>query len=127
MRPRDPWIEHLTLDEKLNWAQAIDLLDGYEMIPFVLDGEHAGTMLKKNAEVHFAMFRKFRKKAGVITRRTIREFLQPIFEREGFLVTKLADGEPDDFTLRMGFEEIGRTVSHRIFMLTRIKPLGELK
>jgi hypothetical protein len=122
MNPAMPWIEHLMQDEGLTYAQAREMLEGYECVPYVENGEHMATLIKKNAEVHFAGFKQYRGK-GYITRRRLREFLQPILDKEGFLTTKLAEGEPDKFITKLGFVEVGRSTSHRVFMLTSIKPL----
>lgn len=126
MNPAMPWIEHLTQDEGLTYAQARALLDGYEAIPCVMDGEHIATLLKKNAEVHVAGFKQYRGK-GRITRRCLREFLLPILAAEGFLTTKLANDEPDDFVTRLGFVLIGQSPSHRIYMLTKIRLLEKAR
>lgn len=122
MNPAMPWIEHLMQDEGLSYEAAREMLEGYEFIPYVENGEHMATLLKKNAEVHFAGFKQYRGK-GYITRRRLREFLEPILKREGFLTTKLADGEPDVFIKKLGFVEMGRFGDKRVFMLTAIRAL----
>lgn len=122
MNPAMPWIEHLMQDEGLSYRDARRMLDGYEAIPYVEDGEHKATLIKKNAEVHFAFFKKYRGK-GVVTRTRLKAFFKPILDKEGFLTTKLAEGEPDSFIKRLGFSEIGKTASHRIFIINSIAPL----
>lgn len=123
MNPMLPWIEHLMQDEKLSYAQARAYLEGWEAHPFVDEhGKHLATLIKKGAEVHFAAFRQYRGKGG-ITRKRLRQFFAPLLEQEGFLVTKLAPGEPDAFIRRLGFGLIGESVSHRIYMLNDITPL----
>lgn len=120
MNPAMPWIEHLMQDEGLTYLQARELLDGYEAIPYIKDGVHLATLLKKNAEVHVAGFKQYRGK-GYVSRRCLRELILPLLEEEGFLTTKLAAGEPDDFITRIGFVQIGESPSHRIYMLTKIR------
>ena len=122
MNPAMPWIEHLMQDEGLSYEAALEMLEGYEFIPYVENGEHMATLLKRNAEVHFAGFKQYRGK-GYITRRRLREFLEPILKREGFLTTKLADGEPDTFIKKLGFVEMARFGDKRVFMLTAIRAL----
>jgi hypothetical protein len=117
MNVRGPWIEHLMQEEGLSYPQACDYLDGFEFLPFVEDGEHMATLAKKGAEVHFAIYKQHR---GKITRRRLRSFFQPILAKEGFLVTKLTQSEPDSFIRRLGFEQIGTSPSHRIYMLNDI-------
>lgn len=122
MNPMLPWIEHLMQDEGLSYRDARAYLEGWEPIPFVEDGIHLATLIKRGAEVHLAIFKPYRHK-GYITRARLRRFLQPILDAEGFLVTKLAPGEPDDFIRRLGFAPIGESASHRIYMLNAIKHL----
>jgi hypothetical protein len=121
MNPAMPWIEHLMQDEGLSYPQAKELLEGYEMVPYVEDDIHKATLIKKNAEVHFAIFKQFRGR-GEITRRKIREFLQPILAGEGFLVTKISEDDSDTFITRLGFVKVGSTqAGQRIYMLTCIR------
>lgn len=122
MNARMPWIEHLMEDEGLEYRDAAALLEGWECIPYVEDGEHMATLIKRGAEVHFAAFRKYRG-LGYITRSRLRAFFQPILDQEGFLITKLSPGESDTFIRRLGFAEIGRSESHRVYMLNEIKYL----
>lgn len=124
MNPRMPWIEHLVADEGLSYPDARRALEGWAAIPFIDEnGEHLATLIKRGAEVHFAAFQRHRAK-GHITRARLRAFLQPVLDAEGFLTTKLAPGEPDGFIRRLGFAPIGRTASHRIYMLNEIALLG---
>lgn len=122
MNPMLPWIEHLMQDEGLDYRHARERLEGWEAVPYVEDGTHMATLIKRGAEVHFAAFRQYRGR-GYITRARLRTFLQPILDAEGFLVTKLAPGEPDSFIRRLGFAPIGESASHRIYMLNEIKLL----
>lgn len=122
MNPRMPWIEHLMQDEGLSYRDAVAMLEGWECLPYVEDGEHMATLIKRGAEVHFAAFHQYRGR-GYINRTRLRRFLQPILDQEGFLTTKLSPDEPDVFIRRLGFAEIGRSESHRIYMLNEIKQL----
>ena len=122
MNPLLPWIEHLMQDEGLSYRDARLQVEGWEPIPYVEDGVHMATLIKRGAEVHFSIFRQYRHR-GYVTRARLRAFLLPILEAEGFLVTKLARGEPDGFIRRLGFAPIGESASHRIYMLNEIKPL----
>lgn len=119
---RGPWFEHLIEDEGLTHEQAVEMLDGWELIPY-LDSEHGhmATLLKRNKEVHFAGYRRFRKR-GYITPKRLRDFFQPILDKETFLVTKLADGESAAFIEHLGFQQLGVTMDgFRTFILNEIK------
>lgn len=108
-------------DEGLSYPQARELLEGYECIPYVEDDIHKATLIKKNAEVHFAIFKQYRGR-GEVTRRRLREFFQPILASEGFLITKLGPDESEAFVTRLGFVKVGGTLTgQRIYMLTCIR------
>lgn len=107
---RGPWLEHLVEDEGLTFEAATDLLKGWECYPFI-DPKHGhmATLIKKNKEVHFAIFRRFRHKAQVTSRR-IAEFLQPLLDKNIFLVTKVAKDEDRRFIEHLGFLPLGVTI-----------------
>lgn len=104
--PMGPWIEHLMDDEGFSYEEARAGCLKWEMIPYVdpVHG-HMATLAKRNKEVHFAIFKKFRGRAYVNMRR-IKEFLQPILEKEVFLVTKIDDQKDAKFLEHLGFEQL---------------------
>ena len=123
--PMGPWLEHLVEDEALSLGMAREALICWEALPFI-DPEygHMATLIKRNKEVHFAAFRRFRRK-GHISARRISSFLQPILNKEVFLVTKVASDESSTFIERLGFEELGTTMDGvRTFILNRIRYTG---
>ncbi len=105
--PQGPWIEHLMDDEGLSYEEAKLALNGWEFIPFT-DPKygHMATLIKRNREVHFAIYRRFRHKAQVTSRR-IAEFLQPLLDQNIFLVTKVAKEDSARFIEHLGFQELG--------------------
>lgn len=120
-----PWIEHLTQDENLSVAEARDVLRNYEVIPYV-DPKHGhmGTFIKRNKEIHFALYRRFRRPKAEAAQR-MREFLQGILEREVFLVTKVAKDDDARFIEHLGFEPLGVTMDGalRTYILNDIKAM----
>jgi len=119
---RGPWFEHLVEDENMPLAQAREVLEPWEVLPYI-DPEHGhmATMLKHNKEVHFAIYRRFRNKGHVNAQR-IAEFLQPILDKEVFLVTKLGPDEPAAFIEHLGFQALGVSINgYRTFILNAIK------
>ena len=108
--PRGPWTEHLMEDEGLTLEQALQLIASYECIPYndPVHG-HVATIIKRNKEIHFAAYRRFRKKVLISTER-IAEFLQPLLDKEVFLVTKVAKDENCRFIERLGFQRLGSTI-----------------
>lgn len=117
-----PWLEHLVEDEGLELEKAREVLVNWERIPYIDPAHgHMATLLKRNKEVHFAGYRRFRKR-GYITPERLRDFFQPILEKEVFLVTKLADGESAKFIEHLGFQQLGVTMDgFRTFILNEIK------
>lgn len=121
--PRGPWLEHLIEDEGLTLEVAMQLLDQFEMIPYIdpVHG-HMATLIKKNKEVHFAAYRKFRHRS-YITPDRLASFFQPVLDKEVFLVTKVASNEDRRFIKRLGFQELGVTLDGEIqtFILNAIR------
>lgn len=118
-----PWLEHLVEDEGLSLGEARAALDGFTAIPYV-DAEfgHMATLIKKNKEVHFAAYRKFRHRS-FITPKRIAEFFQPILDSEVFLVTKVSNNESAAFIRHLGFEELGVTLdgNFKTYILNEIR------
>ena len=109
-----PWLEHLVEDEGLSLDVARQALVQFECIPYV-DPEHGhmATLIKKNKEVHFAAYRRFRHRS-FITPERIAAFFQPVLDKEIFLVTKVAKDESDRFIRHLGFEPLGVTLDGEI-------------
>lgn len=123
--PLGPWFEHLVEDEGLSLGDARSTLLGWQAIPYVDPKRgHMATLIKRNKEVHFAIFRRHRRRAQVTSDR-ITAFLQPILDKEVFLVTKVAPGEDTRFIEHLGFEELGVTMGGvRTFILNSIRYPG---
>ncbi len=104
--PDGPWIEHLMDDEGFSHAQAREAMLGWEKIPYI-DAEHGhmATLIKKGREVHFAIFKRFRK-SGYVTNERIKEFLKPILDDNVFLITKIDRPEDSRFIEWLGFEPL---------------------
>lgn len=102
-----PWLEHLVQDEGFSLEQAREGLNKWVAIPYV-DPKHGhmATLIKRNREVHFAIYRRFRHRSHVTSRR-IAEFLQPILDENVFLVTRIDKPEDALFIEHIGFEELG--------------------
>ena len=82
----------------------LSLLNDWEAIPYYVDGRHAATALVKGTEIHFGAVPAFRRK--LILRRRTQEFLRPMFERRGFLTTRVQLDSHDKkrFVERLGFK-----------------------
>ena len=82
---RGPWLEHLVEDEGLTYEEAMEALKDWEIIPYIDEKRgHMATLIKRNREVHFAIYRRHRARGNVTTKR-IKDFLQPLLEKNVFL------------------------------------------
>ncbi len=91
--------------------------DGWEVVPGYLDGEHAATAVVKGTEIHFAIVPQFRRKA--VLRRRTQEFLRPLFERRGFLTTRVPRGSDKNkrFVERVGFKPTWQDETFQYYLL----------
>lgn len=111
---RGPWLEHLVEDEGLSLEQASEALAAWEVIPYIDNRRgHMATLIKRNKEVHFAIYRKYRHR-GQVTAKRIKEFLKPILDENIFLVTKVGRDEDARFIEHLGFEQLGVTIDGAI-------------
>ena len=80
------------------------LFDEWEVVPGYIDGQHAATAIVKGTEIHFALVPQFRHSA--VLRQRTQDFIRPIFERMGFLTTRvqLASRAQRLFVERVGFK-----------------------
>lgn len=120
---RGPWLEHLVEDEGLTYEEAMTALAEWEHIPIIDERNgHMATVLKRNREIHLAIYRRFRRRNAVSLRR-IREHLQPLLDENVFLVTKVGKEESSRFIEHLGFQELGGTMDGNIrtYILNEIK------
>jgi len=124
--PRGPWLEHLIEDEGLTMQQAVIVMKPFELIPIIdpVQG-HMGTLAKLKKEVHLAVYRKHRAKAQC-TRDRVRQTLQPLLDKEVFLVTKVDKPADARFVQRLGFQRLGGTIGGiTTFILNDLAGHGE--
>ena len=85
-------------------AAEVRTFEEWDAVPGFIDGVHVCTALLKGTEIHFAIVAEHRLRT--VLRMRARDFLEPLFERYGFLTTRVALGRSVEqrFVLRMGFE-----------------------
>lgn len=95
-----------------------EALEGWEAVPLLIDGKHAGTLIVKGMEVHFA----FTERPTICVRRAGREMLAPILDRFGMLTTRVprAMGSAKRFIQRVGFKPTWRDKDFDYYMLTTL-------
>lgn len=74
-------------------------VDGWELVPFVVDDKPAAIAAVGGVEIHFAVDPEWR--GRLINRARVRSFLAPLLSRRGYLTTRVAGN--DDFVRRIGF------------------------
>ena len=124
--PRGPWLEHLVEDEGLSYEDAMRELSAWECVPYIDEKRgHMATLIKRNKEVHFAIFRRYRGRSHVTSKR-IAEFLQPLLDANKFLVTKVEKDESATFIEHLGFERLGTTLDGKLttYILNTIRHPG---
>ena len=119
---RGPWLEHMVEDCGCSIEEASMLLADYEMIPVKDESRgHMATIIKRNKEIHLAVYRKFRRR-NQVTVEKLTQYLKPLLDKNLFLVTKVAADEDSRFIERVGFEKLGSTMDGmKTYILNEIK------
>lgn len=96
------------------------IFDDWEVIPGYIHGEHAATAILNGTEIHFALVPQFR--GSAVLRQRTREFLRPMFERMGFLTTRvvLTAKEQRQFVERVGFKPTWCDTIFQYYMLSEL-------
>jgi len=96
----------------------LETLEGWEPVPLMLAGKHAGTLIVKGMEVHFALIER---PAGSV-RKAVREMLEPVFDRFGMLTTRVprAMGKTKKFVRRLGFKPTWNDSDFEYYLLSTL-------
>jgi hypothetical protein len=100
----EPIISSVRKGTALSRFTILDYFADWEILPFEFEGQHVWTMVIKGTEVHFALAPGWKPKASM--RGAVRAFIKPVFERHGFLTTRIAHGRvaQKEFVKRIGFK-----------------------
>jgi len=98
-------------------SQILDWFKDWDAFPFELNGQHVWTMIAKGTEVHFALVQGWRPTASM--RGAVREFVKPVFERHGFLTTRVMHErvEQKRFVERIGFKPTWKDGNVQYYLL----------
>lgn len=98
-------IKHLASQPGMSEAYIASLFSDWESHDYMVDGQVAGTAMTKGTEIHFALDPRLYKKA--MRRDAMRNAIKPLFDRMGFLTTRILLGHTDQarFVKRVGFEK----------------------
>jgi len=94
---------------------SLETLDDWELVPFVQDGAVTAVGLIKGCEFHLFSTADFK-----FRRAEMRAGLQPLLERWGFLVTRVAHNDTPNqrFNKLFGFERTWSDGLYNYYMLT---------
>lgn len=113
----EPLVEQIADDGIISTREAGKLVEGWDAVPYEVDGVLHGAAMLNGSEIHFAMRPEWRGKS--ITRRRAREFLRPLLDRLGFLTTRVEVGLDDAFVRRIGFTPTWSDGTFQFYMMTR--------
>jgi hypothetical protein len=94
--------------------------DPWQEMFYEKDGQRVARLMHVGTEVHFEILPEYRHK--VIFRDVTREFLKPVFDKQGFLTTKalVDDVVNQRFVRRLGFVETWSDGIYRYYMMTAL-------
>lgn len=102
--------------------EAVDqaVRNGWDIHTYVREGKVAAYAMVRGTEIHFKVLEAFRYR--VIFRVATQEFLRPIFDRHGFLTTRVPHGDEESrrFIERIGFKMTWEDGDYQYFMLTAL-------
>jgi hypothetical protein len=100
----EPIISSVRKGTALSRYQILDYFADWEVFQFDFEGRLVWTMVVKGTEVHIALAPDWQPRASM--RDSVRAFLEPVFERHGFLTTRVSHERVDQkkFVKRIGFK-----------------------
>lgn len=94
-------------------------LKEWDVLPLIHGGRHAGTFMVKGTEIHFALTDGA--PSGSV-RKSVRESLETIMDKYGFLTTKAPRGNfaANTFIKRVGFKPTWKDDVYQYYMLAEL-------
>lgn len=114
----EPVISSIRKGTSLPRQEIEKFLIDWEVIPVVADSVHAATVIAKGTELHIALAEGYKPKA--CQRKVIKGFLQPLFDKHGFLTTRIPHHRLTQkrFVERVGFKSTWKDDVFEYYMLT---------
>lgn len=116
----EPVVRSIRKHALVSRFEILKSLEGCGAVPLMLDGQHAGTVIYRGTEVHFAFVEGWVPKP---CRKELREVLRPLFDRFGFLTTRLyLSAPPAQHRLahRVGFRRTWNDGAYQYYMLGQL-------
>lgn len=116
----EPIVKAVRQGTSLSGPEIRRFFQDWEAIPVQVNGRHVGTAVMKGTEIHFALVPSWRPRS--CQRGAIRAFLKPLFDRHGFLTTRVAHERPvqKKFVQRVGFKPTWRDEQVEYFLLGKM-------
>jgi hypothetical protein len=113
----EPVISSIRAGTALSRFAILEYFKDWDVVPYYEAGQHACTAVVKGTEIHFAVMPDFKRK--VIRRKNTRAFLAPLFERQGYLTTRVPHGRlaQKEFVQRIGFKPTWQDSEVEYFLL----------
>lgn len=101
-------------------SEEVPPLDGWDLVPGYIDGQHAATAMLRGPEIHFGVAPSFRRRA--VLRQRTREFLAPLLARHGYLTTRVLVTSRDKqaFVQRVGFKPTWSDGTFQYYLLGQL-------
>ena len=116
----EPIIRSIREGTNMSRYDVLRILEDWEVIPGYLGGVHVCTTVIKGTEVHFAIVPEHRKQ--VILKGRTQEYLEPLFDRLGFLTTRVPHGatSKQKFVQRIGFKPTWTDANFQYYLLGQL-------
>lgn len=113
----EPIVASIRKGEALSKRDILKYLEDWEAIPVEADGRHAATVIAKGTEIHIAVTEGYKPQA--CQRRVIKGFLKPLFDRHGFLTTRIPHHRlaQKRFVERVGFKPTWKDENFEYYIL----------
>ncbi len=113
----DPLVNAVQHQTRLARAHIRACFREWDALPLVVGGEHIGSWAVRGPEIHFALAEGKRPRGSV--RGAVRAALAPLFEKHGYLTTRLPIGftDEDRFVQRIGFRPTWRDENFQYYLL----------
>lgn len=112
-----PIIDALRKGTSVSKPQLLKELADWEVVPAEANGQHVATAILKGPEIHFAVGPCWNPR--LCQRGALQEFLRPLFDRHGFLTTRIEFSRTAQkaFIRRLGFEKTWSDENFEYYML----------
>jgi hypothetical protein len=119
--------EVIAQESYVPFEEALEKLADMEVVPFIVRNECRCVALLRGTEIHLVIFPAWRHRC--LSRRRIRAFLAPLFNRLGFLTTRVQLTSTDNivFVERIGFQRTWSDGIFAFFMMTQLPYGGTLQ